>query len=43
MLMQRADVTEKETPNISRYVSAMRERPAYQRAMKQVGKTTTVG
>jgi hypothetical protein len=36
--MQRTDIIEKEPPNISRYLTAMHERPAYKRAMERVGK-----
>jgi len=37
MLIQRAGVNEKETPNISRYLTAIHERPAYQRAIEGWG------
>lgn len=40
MLLKRAGVNESEVPHLSRYVQAMRERPAYQRAMAKVGKTS---
>jgi hypothetical protein len=38
--MKRSDSNPAETPNLARYVNAIRERPAYQRAMEKVGKTT---
>jgi hypothetical protein len=40
MLMKRSGAKEEDTPNISRFVREMRERPAYKRAMEKVGKTT---
>ncbi len=40
MLMKRSGAKEEDTPNISRFVKEMRERPAYKRAMEKVGKTT---
>jgi hypothetical protein len=43
MLIQRAGINEKETLNISRYLTALHERSAYKRAMEKVGKTTIVG
>jgi glutathione S-transferase len=43
MLLKRSGVNEENLPNLSRYVNAMRERPAYKRAMEKVGKTTIVG
>ncbi|UJR27128.1 hypothetical protein I4U23_008427 [Adineta vaga] len=39
MLLKRAAVNEESVPNLNRYVAAMRERPAYKRAMEKVGKT----
>lgn len=40
MLLKRSGISENEAPNLSRYVKAMRERPAYKRAMEKVGKAT---
>jgi glutathione S-transferase len=40
MLLKRSGANEQDVPNLSRYVNAMRERPAYKRAMEKVGKTT---
>jgi hypothetical protein len=37
--MKRSDANPEETPNLARYVKAIRERPAYKRAMEKVGKT----
>jgi hypothetical protein len=42
MLIKRAGVSEKETPNISKYLTAMRERPAYQQATEKVVKKTMI-
>ncbi len=39
MLLKRAGANEEDSPNLARYVNAMRERPAYKRAMEKVGKT----
>jgi hypothetical protein len=39
MLVKRSGANENDTPNLSRYVAALRERPAYKRAMEKVGKT----
>ena len=38
MLLKRAGVNESQVPHLSRYVQALRERPAYRRAMAKVGK-----
>lgn len=43
MLLKRAGVNETDAPNLTRYVNALRERPAYKRAMEKVGKTTISG
>lgn len=43
MLLKRAGVNETTLPNLSRYVNALRERPAYKRAMEKVGKTNISG
>jgi hypothetical protein len=40
MLLKRSGVHEEASPNLVRYVNAMRERPAYKRAMEKVGKTS---
>jgi len=40
MLMKRSDANEKDQPNLTRYLKAMSERPAYKRALEKVGKTT---
>jgi hypothetical protein len=40
MLVKRSGVNEADAPNLSRYINAMRERPAYKRALEKVGKTT---
>jgi len=40
MLIKRAGVDENQAPNLSRYVTALRDRPAYKRALEKVGKTT---
>ncbi|CAF1278236.1 unnamed protein product [Adineta ricciae] len=39
MLLKRSNTNEENVPNLSRYVAAMRERPAYKRAMEKVNKT----
>ena len=38
--MQRAGISETEFPHLGRYVQALRERPAYKRAMEKIGKTS---
>ncbi|CAF3714050.1 unnamed protein product [Rotaria socialis] len=43
MLMKRSNTSEASNTNLSRYVQAMRERPAYKRAMEKAGKTTMSG
>ena len=43
MLLKRTGVNETEVPNLARFVNALRERPAYKRAMEKVGKTTISG
>jgi glutathione S-transferase len=40
MLLKRAGANEEDSPNLARYINAMRERPAYKRAMEKVGKTS---
>ena len=40
MTTKRAGVDETNTPNIWKYLTAIRQRPAYKRAMEKVGKTT---
>jgi hypothetical protein len=39
MLLKRSGTNEEDSPNLTRYVNAMREREAYKRAMEKVGKT----
>jgi len=39
MLFQRSNYQPKDMPNLTRYINAMRERPAYKRALEKVGKT----
>lgn len=43
MLQKHLHTTVAASKNISRYIQAMRERPAYKRAMEKVGKTTMAG
>jgi len=43
MLVKRSGANEEDRPNLSRYINAMRGRPAYKRAMKKVGKTAITG
>ncbi|CAF0913619.1 unnamed protein product [Adineta steineri] len=40
MLLKRSGVKEEEAPNLTRYITAMRERSAYKRAMEKVEKTS---
>jgi len=39
MLLQRSNYQPRDKPNLTRYINAMRERPAYKRALEKVGKT----
>jgi glutathione S-transferase len=44
MLVKRSGAAnEQDTPNLCRYIDALRERPAYKRAMEKVGKTAITG
>lgn len=38
MLLKRSNVNVNDTPNLSRYLKAIEDRPAYKRTLEKVGK-----